>query len=131
MMNPAEEEAAAQEHQLTISPPRTFPFCIVWTPIPLITWVFPFIGHMGALSRVRGHWPELLQTRSWHMLDFSFTCVQACAHLRASSTTLLALVSREATWRSATPPSTCPCGPRLPLLCCTPKAASPMAGTVR
>jgi len=24
-----------------------FPFCIVWTPIPLITWMFPFIGHMG------------------------------------------------------------------------------------
>ena len=24
-----------------------FPFCIVWTPIPLLTWLFPFIGHMG------------------------------------------------------------------------------------
>uniref|UniRef100_A0A914DM83 Transmembrane protein 222 n=1 Tax=Acrobeloides nanus TaxID=290746 RepID=A0A914DM83_9BILA len=24
-----------------------FPFCIVWTPIPLISWLFPFIGHMG------------------------------------------------------------------------------------
>lgn len=24
-----------------------FPFCIVWTPIPLLTWCFPFIGHMG------------------------------------------------------------------------------------
>ncbi|KAJ2938029.1 hypothetical protein O0L34_g14482 [Tuta absoluta] len=24
-----------------------YPFCIVWTPIPLITWLFPFIGHMG------------------------------------------------------------------------------------
>nr|CAG4641307.1 EOG090X0GY7 [Eulimnadia texana] len=24
-----------------------YPFCIVWTPIPLITWIFPFIGHMG------------------------------------------------------------------------------------
>lgn len=28
-----------------------YPFCIVWTPIPVITWFFPFIGHMGiALS---------------------------------------------------------------------------------
>ncbi|KAJ9593290.1 hypothetical protein L9F63_015165, partial [Diploptera punctata] len=28
-----------------------FPYCIVWTPIPLLTWIFPFIGHMGiALS---------------------------------------------------------------------------------
>uniref|UniRef100_A0A183C1X1 Probable U2 small nuclear ribonucleoprotein A' n=1 Tax=Globodera pallida TaxID=36090 RepID=A0A183C1X1_GLOPA len=24
-----------------------FPFCIVWTPIPFISWLFPFIGHLG------------------------------------------------------------------------------------
>lgn len=24
-----------------------FPFCIVWTPIPCLTWFFPIIGHMG------------------------------------------------------------------------------------
>lgn len=24
-----------------------YPFCIVWTPIPLLTWLFPIIGHMG------------------------------------------------------------------------------------
>lgn len=24
-----------------------YPFCVVWTPIPLLTWIFPFIGHMG------------------------------------------------------------------------------------
>lgn len=24
-----------------------FPYCIVWTPIPFLTWFFPFIGHMG------------------------------------------------------------------------------------
>ncbi len=23
------------------------PFAIVWSPIPLITWLMPFIGHMG------------------------------------------------------------------------------------
>ena len=26
---------------------QRFPYCIVWTPIPLLTWMFPFIGHMG------------------------------------------------------------------------------------
>lgn len=26
---------------------QRYPFCIVWTPIPLLTWLFPFIGHMG------------------------------------------------------------------------------------
>lgn len=24
-----------------------FPFCIVWSPLPVITWFLPFIGHMG------------------------------------------------------------------------------------
>ncbi|XP_064459811.1 transmembrane protein 222-like [Ornithodoros turicata] len=24
-----------------------FPFCIVWTTIPCITWFLPFVGHMG------------------------------------------------------------------------------------
>ncbi|KAF8778099.1 transmembrane protein 222-like [Argiope bruennichi] len=24
-----------------------YPFCIVWTPLPMITWVCPLIGHMG------------------------------------------------------------------------------------
>ncbi|MEQ2183222.1 hypothetical protein GOODEAATRI_030559 [Goodea atripinnis] len=24
-----------------------YPHCIVWTPIPILSWVLPFIGHMG------------------------------------------------------------------------------------
>ncbi|GFS44963.1 transmembrane protein 222 [Trichonephila inaurata madagascariensis] len=24
-----------------------YPFCIVWTPLPIITWICPLIGHMG------------------------------------------------------------------------------------
>ena len=24
-----------------------YPFCIVWSPLPVITWFFPFIGHTG------------------------------------------------------------------------------------
>ncbi|CDW59948.1 DUF778 domain containing protein [Trichuris trichiura] len=28
-----------------------FPHCIVWTPIPILTWFLPFVGHVGiALS---------------------------------------------------------------------------------
>lgn len=31
-----------------IDPARSrFPCCIVWTPLPLISWFVPFIGHMG------------------------------------------------------------------------------------
>ncbi len=24
-----------------------FPYCIVWTPLPCISWILPFIGHTG------------------------------------------------------------------------------------
>jgi hypothetical protein len=24
-----------------------FPYCLVWTPIPCLTWIVPFVGHMG------------------------------------------------------------------------------------
>ncbi|EGD73827.1 transmembrane protein [Salpingoeca rosetta] len=27
-----------------------FPFCVVWTPLPLISWILPFIGHVGIAS---------------------------------------------------------------------------------
>lgn len=34
--------------QTPIDPVKNrFPYCIVWTPLPLITWLFPFIGHVG------------------------------------------------------------------------------------
>ncbi|KAL0268390.1 UNVERIFIED_CONTAM: hypothetical protein PYX00_010352 [Menopon gallinae] len=34
------------EHRVNHEAKR-YPFCIVWTPIPFLTWLFPFIGHMG------------------------------------------------------------------------------------
>jgi len=30
-----------------------YPHCIVWTPIPLITWLFPLISHTG-IARTDG-----------------------------------------------------------------------------
>lgn len=30
-----------------------FPFAIVWTPIPCITWFLPFVGHMVRLLSAR------------------------------------------------------------------------------
>lgn len=33
---------------MPIDPRRArFPFCIVWTPLPVISWLVPFIGHIG------------------------------------------------------------------------------------
>lgn len=30
-----------------VAPPKHFPYCVVWTPIPVLSWVFPFVGHVG------------------------------------------------------------------------------------
>lgn len=30
-----------------------YPHCIVWTPIPVLSWLFPFVGHMG-IARTDG-----------------------------------------------------------------------------
>lgn len=54
----AMEESADPENQLMIEGniPKTmqidprrarFPYCIVWTPLPIISWLIPFIGHIG------------------------------------------------------------------------------------
>ncbi|KAF6144118.1 hypothetical protein GIB67_004791 [Kingdonia uniflora] len=33
---------------MQIDPRRSrFPYCIVWTPIPVLSWLIPFIGHIG------------------------------------------------------------------------------------
>lgn len=37
-LNPIEDELPAS---------LQFPYCVVWTPIPLISWLLPFVGHMG------------------------------------------------------------------------------------
>ncbi|KAJ6829951.1 protein RTE1-HOMOLOG-like [Iris pallida] len=52
---PKESEASEDELMLNrtfplgpIDPNRArFPCCIVWTPLPFISWFIPFIGHMG------------------------------------------------------------------------------------
>ncbi|XWS42115.1 hypothetical protein CRYUN_Cryun17cG0141200 [Craigia yunnanensis] len=35
-------------HSMQIDPRRErFPCCIVWTPLPVLSWLIPFIGHIG------------------------------------------------------------------------------------
>ena len=38
---------SAAARQRAITPPKRFPYCIVWTPIPVLTWLLPFVGHIG------------------------------------------------------------------------------------
>jgi hypothetical protein len=28
---------------------QIYPYCILWSPIPLITWILPFVGHTGTI----------------------------------------------------------------------------------
>ncbi|TMW56884.1 hypothetical protein Poli38472_002809 [Pythium oligandrum] len=47
LMGVSKEDATSSAARV-VSPERNrFPFCIVWSPLPLITWFIPFIGHMG------------------------------------------------------------------------------------
>ncbi|NXX34372.1 TM222 protein, partial [Nicator chloris] len=48
-----------------------FPHCVVWTPIPVLTWLFPIIGHMG------------ICTSAGVIRDFAgpyFVSVRNCSH---------------------------------------------------
>lgn len=40
------EENYQQSMQIDSSRAR-FPCCIVWSPLPVISWLIPFIGHIG------------------------------------------------------------------------------------
>lgn len=41
-------DAMMEKISLQIDPKRArFPCCIVWTPLPVISWLIPFIGHIG------------------------------------------------------------------------------------
>ena len=50
-LNPADHPVAhgdADGKDLTVDPARNrYPYCIVWSPLPMITWFCPVIGHMG------------------------------------------------------------------------------------
>lgn len=33
---------------------RHYPFTIVWTPVPILSWIFPHVGHLG-IGKSDGH----------------------------------------------------------------------------
>lgn len=41
-----EKRGSAAPYRVDVERSR-FPFAIVWTPLPIISWLLPFIGHMG------------------------------------------------------------------------------------
>lgn len=43
-----DEEAQIDSMELSVDAEKDcFPFCLVWTPIPVLTWVLPMLGHLG------------------------------------------------------------------------------------
>lgn len=42
------EQYVPLPHSKQIDPSKArFPYCIVWTPLPVISWLLPFVGHVG------------------------------------------------------------------------------------
>jgi hypothetical protein len=42
------QDVSIDQRSFVIDPVRNrFPFCVVWGPLPVISWILPFIGHMG------------------------------------------------------------------------------------
>uniref|UniRef100_A0A669EN94 Transmembrane protein 222a n=1 Tax=Oreochromis niloticus TaxID=8128 RepID=A0A669EN94_ORENI len=73
-----------------------YPFCVVWTPIPILTWVLPFIGHMGictsagvirdfagsyfvSVNNTLTHWFTLKQYCRYWKLDVDKVCGNGAA----------------------------------------------------
>jgi len=45
------EQGQEEEGAFPVDAKRdSFPLCIVWTPLPLFTWIIPFIGHLGIVT---------------------------------------------------------------------------------
>ena len=43
-----EDEIAGNSMSQAVQPEKDhFPLCIVWMPLPVLTWLIPFIGHVG------------------------------------------------------------------------------------
>lgn len=46
MQSSESDESSIHDHRID-SKQAKYPFCIVWTPIPVLTWLLPMVGHLG------------------------------------------------------------------------------------
>ncbi|KAF9614609.1 hypothetical protein IFM89_019586, partial [Coptis chinensis] len=51
-----------------------FPCCLVWTPLPVVSWLAPFIGHVG-ICREDGTILDFAGSNFVHVNDFAFGAV--------------------------------------------------------
>lgn len=57
-----------------------FPFAIVWTPIPCLTWFFPFIGHMGICDSRGVSYDFAGQSQPWCRLPAAAIAIITLRH---------------------------------------------------
>uniref|UniRef100_A0A671KC10 Transmembrane protein 222a n=1 Tax=Sinocyclocheilus anshuiensis TaxID=1608454 RepID=A0A671KC10_9TELE len=73
-----------------------YPHCIVWTPIPVLTWFLPFIGHMGICTSagvIRDFaGPYFVSVSLYLMIENSVFFTDAL-------TTFISVSHRRTTWR--------------------------------
>lgn len=71
-----EDEKGTVQHQFwpldQVDPKKaTFPCCVVWTPLPIVSWLAPFIGHVG-VCREDGKILDFSGTNLVNVDDFAF-----------------------------------------------------------
>ncbi|KAM0924613.1 hypothetical protein ACQ4PT_004587 [Festuca glaucescens] len=92
----------AERSQLSqIDPKRArFPCCIVWTPIPFITWLVPFIGHIG-ICREDGVILDFAGPNFVSVDNFAFGAVARYIQVNGDERYKLLGTQVEATWDDA------------------------------
>jgi hypothetical protein len=78
---------------MQIDPRRArFPCCIVWTPLPIISWLVPFIGHIG-ICREDGVILDFAGPNFVCVDNFAFGSVTRYLQLEKVSTGLCILIN--------------------------------------
>ncbi|KAF7068305.1 hypothetical protein CFC21_074078 [Triticum aestivum] len=92
----------AERSQLSPIDPRRarFPCCIVWTPIPFITWLMPFIGHIG-ICREDGVILDFAGPNFVSVDNFAFGAVTRYIQLNGDECYKLLDTGAETTWDGA------------------------------
>ena len=68
-----------------------FPCCIVWTPLPVVSWLAPYIGHVG-IAREDGTVLDFVGSNLVNVDALAYGSVARCLQLdRAKVRTLLNL----------------------------------------
>lgn len=69
-----------------------FPCCLVWTPLPVVSWLAPFIGHVG-ICREDGAVLDFAGSNFVNVDDFSYGSVARYLQLDREQVLFLSLLN--------------------------------------